>query len=438
MRRVPHRLIEGCLIAAHAIGSKHVFIYIRGEYLAEFEILQRCRRRGARRGAARRRHARPAPRRRRVHLRRGVRAARVARGQARPAAPAAALPAGPGPVRVADADQQRPDDRDGPDRSSSAAAPEFAKLGARGLARHARLLDLRQRRATGELRAPARNDAARADLRPRRRHPRRPQAEGGHPGRLVGAGASRRTRSTRRSTTTRSRRAGSFFGSAAVIVVDDRGCMVQLALRVDEVLHARVVRQVHAVPRGHALDGAAPGEDRERPTRSTPTSTCCATSATASSASRSARSATSPSTRSRATWTSTATSSRRTSTRAAARSAASRRSRASWRRSTSTPTTDAEVPRDRRGQVLHRHRVARQCAVQDLTPEARERRRARHRRRPRGSGAEGHRARRDGARGRDRDPRLLLRAAARRAGRRLPHVPRRGRGDAEARRPAAR
>ena len=33
---------------------------------------------------------------------------------------------------------------------------------------------------------------------------------------------------------------------------------------------------------------------------------------------------------------------------------------------------------------------------------------------------------------RDRDPRLLLRAAPRRAGRRVPHVPRRGRGDAEA------
>jgi NADH-quinone oxidoreductase subunit F len=40
MLRVPHRLIEGCLITAYAIGSKHVFIYIRGEYLTEFEILR--------------------------------------------------------------------------------------------------------------------------------------------------------------------------------------------------------------------------------------------------------------------------------------------------------------------------------------------------------------------------------------------------------------
>jgi NADH-quinone oxidoreductase subunit F len=40
MAKAPHRLIEGCLIAAHAIEAKDVFIYIRGEYLAEYEILQ--------------------------------------------------------------------------------------------------------------------------------------------------------------------------------------------------------------------------------------------------------------------------------------------------------------------------------------------------------------------------------------------------------------
>ena len=40
MARVPHRLIEGCLIAAHAIECTHVFIFIRGEYLTEYEILQ--------------------------------------------------------------------------------------------------------------------------------------------------------------------------------------------------------------------------------------------------------------------------------------------------------------------------------------------------------------------------------------------------------------
>ena len=36
--RVPHRLIEGIQIAAAAIGAASCFFYIRGEYLAEYEI----------------------------------------------------------------------------------------------------------------------------------------------------------------------------------------------------------------------------------------------------------------------------------------------------------------------------------------------------------------------------------------------------------------
>jgi NADH-quinone oxidoreductase subunit F len=42
MAEAPHRLLEGCLIAAHAIEAEEVFIYIRGEYLTEYEILQRA------------------------------------------------------------------------------------------------------------------------------------------------------------------------------------------------------------------------------------------------------------------------------------------------------------------------------------------------------------------------------------------------------------
>jgi NADH-quinone oxidoreductase subunit F len=38
----PHRLIEGCLITAHAIESKSVFIYLRGEYLDVFLVMQRA------------------------------------------------------------------------------------------------------------------------------------------------------------------------------------------------------------------------------------------------------------------------------------------------------------------------------------------------------------------------------------------------------------
>jgi NADH-quinone oxidoreductase subunit F len=40
MLRVPFRFLEGCLIAAHGIQSQHVFVYIRGEYEREFEILR--------------------------------------------------------------------------------------------------------------------------------------------------------------------------------------------------------------------------------------------------------------------------------------------------------------------------------------------------------------------------------------------------------------
>ena len=60
-------------------------------------------------GSGDRGRARRPPRRRRLHLRRGDRAARLARGQARQPAPEAAVPGDPGPLRRADADQQRRD-----------------------------------------------------------------------------------------------------------------------------------------------------------------------------------------------------------------------------------------------------------------------------------------------------------------------------------------
>jgi len=38
----PHRLIEGCLVTAHAIESQNVFIYLRGEYLDVFEVMRKA------------------------------------------------------------------------------------------------------------------------------------------------------------------------------------------------------------------------------------------------------------------------------------------------------------------------------------------------------------------------------------------------------------
>ncbi|HXV57645.1 MAG TPA: NADH-quinone oxidoreductase subunit NuoF [Gaiellaceae bacterium] len=39
MLRVPHLLVEGIVISAYTIGSGHAFVYLRGEYLTEFEVV---------------------------------------------------------------------------------------------------------------------------------------------------------------------------------------------------------------------------------------------------------------------------------------------------------------------------------------------------------------------------------------------------------------
>ena len=42
MRWTPHALIEGCLIAAHAIRAERIYIYIRGEYTEPLAIMERA------------------------------------------------------------------------------------------------------------------------------------------------------------------------------------------------------------------------------------------------------------------------------------------------------------------------------------------------------------------------------------------------------------
>jgi NADH-quinone oxidoreductase subunit F len=39
MARVPHRFLEGCLITAHAVDCKAVFVYVRGEYTGPYDVL---------------------------------------------------------------------------------------------------------------------------------------------------------------------------------------------------------------------------------------------------------------------------------------------------------------------------------------------------------------------------------------------------------------
>ena len=299
MLKVPHRLLEGCLIAAHAIQSKQVFIYVRGEYLDGVRVAAGRARRGARGGDPRQRRHRDPPRRGRLHLRRGDRAARVARGQARPAALEAAVPGDLRRLRVADADQQRRVDHDDPGRPRGRPGGVREDRRPARLDRHAPLLPLGQRRAARRLRGAARDHGAAPDLRDRRRRARRPHAEGRDDGRLVvpGHDAGRPRHAARRRL---ARQEGLLhrLGRRQRHRRADVHRAVRAAGRA--VLHARVVRQVHAVPRRHALARPATARGRGRNRDPSATSTSRSTSATGSSASASACSATRPRCRSRA------------------------------------------------------------------------------------------------------------------------------------------
>ena len=46
----PHRLVEGCILASYAIGATFAFIYIRGEYVLQAEILEQAVREAYERG----------------------------------------------------------------------------------------------------------------------------------------------------------------------------------------------------------------------------------------------------------------------------------------------------------------------------------------------------------------------------------------------------
>ncbi len=111
----PHVLVEGVIIASYAIRAKHAFIYLRGEELHVLRRLLHAVAEAEAGRAARRPADRRARRRRRVHLRRGDGAARLARGLPRPAAAAAAVPGHPRPLRQPDRRQQRRVDRLGPE-----------------------------------------------------------------------------------------------------------------------------------------------------------------------------------------------------------------------------------------------------------------------------------------------------------------------------------
>ena len=198
MQKNPHQLIEGMIIAAYAVGREPRFIYIRGEYVAAGRHPRRRDRRGLRRRLPRRATSSArastcelvaAPRRRRLHLRRGDRPARLARGQARQPAPEAAVPGQPGPLPGPDADQQRRDALDRPAHRRDGRARRTRRSACENSTGTKLVSVSRQRAAPRQLRDRARHDRARHHLRPGRRPARGPRGQALVPRRLVLAGA---------------------------------------------------------------------------------------------------------------------------------------------------------------------------------------------------------------------------------------------------------
>ena len=213
MMASPHTLVEGVIIASYAIRANHAFIYIRGEVAPRRPPAAARGARGLRRRLPRQEHprlrlrprARRARRRRRLHLRRGDRAARLARGLPRPAAAAPAVPRRRRSLRLPDRGQQRRVDRERAVRSSHNGADWFASMGTEKSQGLRPLLAVRPRHQARPVRGAARHHAARA-ARAGRRHPRGPRAEVLDAGRLVAPRCSPTSTSTSRSTSRASAR----------------------------------------------------------------------------------------------------------------------------------------------------------------------------------------------------------------------------------------
>jgi hypothetical protein len=123
IRHDPHKLIEGCLIAGFAMGAVAGYIYIRGEYFNESQVLEAAVAEAYAAGLLGKNAAgqwlrlRPlrASRGRSLYLRRGNRPDREPGGQEGHAAPEAALSGSGGPVWLPDHGEQRRDHRGGAD-----------------------------------------------------------------------------------------------------------------------------------------------------------------------------------------------------------------------------------------------------------------------------------------------------------------------------------
>ena len=269
VEREPHALIEGAAIAARAIDCHLAFIYIRGEYLWQGQVLQRALDEAYAAG----------------YLGRGIMGSdddldivlhRGAgayicgeetalllepRGLPGPASAAPAVPRGRGALRVADGDQQR---RDADERAAHREQRRGLVQGGRHRegARHEDVHDQRQGGAPRQLRVADGHPDAHPARGARRRRARRQGAQGVDAGRFLDAVPHGRPPRRRPRL-----RVGDGGGVAARHRRDHGARRDRLhgggRPPPGRVLRSRVLRQVHPVPRGHLV-----GHPRARPHRS--------------------------------------------------------------------------------------------------------------------------------------------------------------------------
>ena len=237
MERNPHSAVRGMPDCVPCIGAKVGYIYIRGEFLHRVQQVLEQHSRPYKNGYVGKNGWGSAPWDCDIFIHRGAGAyegwrgdgtPRIARGASARSRAEAAVSRDRGPsgsptaVNNVENAVQRPADHAKRRRVVMRARPREER-------RTKAVLHQRARAEARRLRGVNEGDAAPADLRLRRRRPRRPRAESSDSGRLVGADSCCRIGFDIEASFDGVAKAGSLLGSAGVIVLDDTTCMVWLA-----------------------------------------------------------------------------------------------------------------------------------------------------------------------------------------------------------------